>query len=153
MNRWMDGWMDTSVVSGRVAGLGGCENQLTAFHLSVFHLSTPALQLLFVRDALERCGAHNHPSSVCIRTQYSWSYHHTVPQEQMSLRDQSCYTLILQPSASDPSVVELVEINGIKREPRYARVKERRDDASEVYSAVIYGKYAALASPDIPQTT
>jgi hypothetical protein len=58
----------------------------------------------------------------------------------MSLRDQACYTLILKPSASDPNVVELVEVEGIKREPRYARVKEVRVDLGETQSASIYGE-------------
>ncbi|WWD17771.1 hypothetical protein CI109_102212 [Kwoniella shandongensis] len=58
----------------------------------------------------------------------------------MSLREASCYTLTLSPAAKDPAVVELLESFGPptkgKETPRYARVKERRED--EAYSAAVY---------------
>lgn len=60
----------------------------------------------------------------------------------MSLRDKSCYTLTIHPSGTDPAVLELVESMGPatgNEEPRYARVKETRQD--EGYSSVIYGMY------------
>lgn len=55
----------------------------------------------------------------------------------MSLRDQSCYTLELQQSPSDPAVVELVELDGTRRESRYARVREGKH--GEAYSAAVFG--------------
>ncbi|UOH85243.1 hypothetical protein LQV05_002062 [Cryptococcus neoformans] len=57
----------------------------------------------------------------------------------MSLRDKSCYTLTIHPSGTDPAILELVESMGPatgNEEPRYARVKETRQD--EGYSSVIY---------------
>ncbi|OWZ28810.1 hypothetical protein C361_06554 [Cryptococcus neoformans Tu259-1] len=57
----------------------------------------------------------------------------------MSLRDKSCYTLTIHPSGTDPAVLELVESMGPatgNEEPRYARVKETRQD--EGYSSAIY---------------
>ncbi|KAK8866030.1 hypothetical protein IAR55_001181 [Kwoniella newhampshirensis] len=57
----------------------------------------------------------------------------------MSLRDTSCYTLTLRLSPSDSSVVELVESLGPAKgneEPRYARVRERKEN--ETYSAALY---------------
>lgn len=61
----------------------------------------------------------------------------------MSLRDQACYTLNLQPSATDPNVLELVEVDGVRREPRYARLKEVRVDLGETQSASIYGELSS----------
>lgn len=55
----------------------------------------------------------------------------------MSLRDQACYTLELQPSPSDPGLLELVEVVGVSKEPRYARVRESKD--GEAYSSALYG--------------
>lgn len=57
----------------------------------------------------------------------------------MSLRDQACYTLELQPSESDPAVLELLEVVGGSKQPRYARVKEGRE--GEAYSSALYGVY------------
>lgn len=58
----------------------------------------------------------------------------------MSLRDLACYTLNIQPSSTDPNIVELVEVEGVKREPRYARVKEPSVGPGENYTAGIYGE-------------
>lgn len=55
----------------------------------------------------------------------------------MSLRDQACYTLQLQPSSTDPDISELHQVEGVRKEVRYARVKEVRE--GEVCSAAIYG--------------
>nr|ODN99764.1 hypothetical protein L204_02200 [Cryptococcus depauperatus CBS 7855] len=57
----------------------------------------------------------------------------------MALRDKSCYTLTLKPSAARSSVVELIESYGPARgdePPRYARVKETKEE--EGYSAAIF---------------
>jgi hypothetical protein len=58
----------------------------------------------------------------------------------MSLRDQSCYTLTIQPSATDPNIIELVEVVGVKREARYARVKEAKGDGGQTYTTATYGE-------------
>jgi hypothetical protein len=57
----------------------------------------------------------------------------------MALRDVSCYTLTIEPSSSDPSIVELVETSEGRKQPRYARVREARE--GEAYSSVIYGEW------------
>ncbi|OCF55343.1 hypothetical protein L486_06823 [Kwoniella mangroviensis CBS 10435] len=69
----------------------------------------------------------------------------------MALRDANCYTLTVGQSSTDPSIIQLSESLGQlgnKDEPRYARVREKRDD--EAYSSAIYGEYvltgARLAS-------
>nr|KIR45892.1 hypothetical protein I312_04862 [Cryptococcus bacillisporus CA1280] len=57
----------------------------------------------------------------------------------MSLRDKSCYTLTIHPSNADPAISELIESVGPatgNEKPRYARVKETREDES--YSSAIY---------------
>ncbi|WVW82428.1 hypothetical protein I302_104438 [Kwoniella bestiolae CBS 10118] len=57
----------------------------------------------------------------------------------MALRDANCYTLTLSQSNTDPSIIQLSESFGQlanKVEPRYARVREKRDD--EAYSSAIY---------------
>ncbi|KIR38736.1 hypothetical protein I307_02820 [Cryptococcus deuterogattii 99/473] len=57
----------------------------------------------------------------------------------MSLRDKSCYTLTIHPSNTDPAIFELIESVGPatgNEKPRYARVKETREDES--YSSAIY---------------
>ncbi|KJE05046.1 hypothetical protein I311_01139 [Cryptococcus gattii NT-10] len=57
----------------------------------------------------------------------------------MSLRDKSCYTLTIHPSDADPAIFELMESVGPatgNEKPRYARVKETRED--EGYSSAIY---------------
>jgi hypothetical protein len=61
----------------------------------------------------------------------------------MALRDLSCYTLSIRPSATDRSLTELVELESDSQgagtgTPRYARVIERRE--GEAYSSIIYGK-------------
>lgn len=60
----------------------------------------------------------------------------------MSLRDQACYTLELQPSQVDPAVVELLEVAGASRERRYARVRESKE--GEAYSSALYGTSVTL---------
>ncbi|WVO24484.1 uncharacterized protein IAS62_005852 [Cryptococcus decagattii] len=67
----------------------------------------------------------------------------------MSLRDKSCYTLTIHPSNTDPAIFELIESVGPatgNEKPRYARVKETREDES--YSSAIYDSLtgARLAS-------
>ncbi|KAE8542855.1 hypothetical protein D1P53_000918 [Cryptococcus gattii VGV] len=57
----------------------------------------------------------------------------------MSLRDKSCYTLTIRPSNTDLAIFELIESVGPatgNEKPRYARVKETREDES--YSSAIY---------------
>jgi len=62
----------------------------------------------------------------------------------MSLRDLACYTLTLQPHASDPNVTELVTVENGREEHRFARVREQRE--GEAYSSAIYGKSFRLRS-------
>ncbi|GFZ43645.1 hypothetical protein JCM24511_01365 [Saitozyma sp. JCM 24511] len=74
----------------------------------------------------------------------------------MALRDLSCYTLSIRPSASDRSLTELVELESDSQgksgagTPRYARVIERRE--GEAYSSIIYDHLtsAKLASVGYP---
>lgn len=64
-----------------------------------------------------------------------------VISQVMSLRDTSCYTLTLKPSASDPNVVDLLEHpdgTAGAGQPKYARLLQNAE--GEAYSAVIFGK-------------
>ncbi|KAK4684448.1 hypothetical protein P7C73_g5732, partial [Tremellales sp. Uapishka_1] len=58
----------------------------------------------------------------------------------MSLRDTACYTLHIEPSSSDPTVLDFVQVSGTRKETRYARVFEKR--AGETYSAAIYDAFS-----------
>jgi hypothetical protein len=58
----------------------------------------------------------------------------------MALRDKSCYTLTIQPSASQPGVTELIEflVDGSPTsQAQYARLREDRE--GESYSSIIFG--------------
>lgn len=124
---------------GRGSGSGACRN------VNRLWTSTDCLQI--IPSTRRSCGARHYvmrkqitaPAAVhVIDNDTSASPYHTA----MSLRDKSCYTLTIHPSNADPAISELIESVGPatgNEKPRYARVKETREDES--YSSAIYGMY------------
>lgn len=124
---------------GSGSGSGTCRN------VNRLRTSTDCLQI--IPSTRRSCGARHYvmrkqitaPAAVhVIDNDTSASPYHTA----MSLRDKSCYTLTIHPSNTDPAIFELIESVGPatgNEKPRYARVKETREDES--YSSAIYGMY------------
>lgn len=130
---------------GRGRGSGSGRGSGTCRNVNRLRTSTDCLQI--IPSTRRSCGARHYvmrkqitaPAAVhVIDNDTSASPYHTA----MSLRDKSCYTLTIHPYNTDPAIFELIESVGPatgNEKPRYARVKETREDES--YSSAIYGMY------------